>query len=321
MLGVESPRSFEFATVTSARLITTGRMVARRPLAVVSGGNKGVGFYIAAQLLASGHDVLIGCRSLERGAAAAAALGAGCRFAQLDISDGRSVVAFAEGVREDAVPVDVLVNNAAIAFKASDPTPFAAQTRPTLATNFEGTLALTEAMLPALSAQARIVNVASMSGKLSQLAPDLQYAFAADDLTVAGLRALVGRFERDVADGVHRKRGWSNSNYGLSKLAVIAYTRVLARTQPSMRVNVRARPGRAVGRGGGTGVARQARACARRCAPCRAHHAARLPDAPLSPTPRSVGLLPRLVRDGHVLAFGPARARGRRAHARRARDT
>mmetsp|Transcript_17272 Transcript_17272/g.44247 ORF Transcript_17272/g.44247 Transcript_17272/m.44247 type:complete len:109 (+) Transcript_17272:47-373(+) len=89
-----------------------------RHLSVVTGANKGVGFAIATQLLASGMDVLIGCRSVELGEAAASRLGASCRFAQLDISDSSSIANFVEAV---SGPVDVLVNNAGIAFKKRRP--------------------------------------------------------------------------------------------------------------------------------------------------------------------------------------------------------
>ena len=67
---------------------------------------------------------------------------------------------------------DLLINNAAIAFKAADPTPFDKQTAPTLAVNYYGTVAVTEAVLPLLlasDADPRVVNVASMAGHLRQL--------------------------------------------------------------------------------------------------------------------------------------------------------
>jgi carbonyl reductase 1 len=249
-------------------------------LAVVTGGNKGIGFYIAAQLISAGYDVIISCRALERGEAAAKKLGARCTCAQLNLDDTSSIASFAKELSARTSSLDVLVNNAGIAFKNSDPTPFAAQTRPTLQTNFEGTVAVTEALLPLLraSAHSRVVNVASMAGRLTQLSPELQAKFASPMLTVPELRAIVAQFEADVAAGVHRQRGWStstaappacsramaravvrprrfprsparlrvslllrsctgNSNYGLSKLAVIAYTNVLARSEPTMRVN------------------------------------------------------------------------------------
>ncbi|KAG8470821.1 hypothetical protein KFE25_009242 [Diacronema lutheri] len=210
-----------------------------RRLAVVTGGNKGIGYYIAAQLLAAGHDVIIGCRSAERGEAAAAALGAGCTAARLDISDSSSIAQFVEAMHTQHPALHVLVNNAGIAFKSSDTTPFAKQTRTTLRTNYEGTVEITAALLPLLrkADNPRIVSVASMAGKLKQLSPELQHAFASESLTLPKLNELVAQFEADVDAGKHRERGWSNSNYGLSKLAVIAFTKVLARDESSILVN------------------------------------------------------------------------------------
>ena len=40
---------------------------------------------------------------------------------------------------------------------------------------------------------------------------------------------LVPLLQRDVASGVHAQKGWGRSNYGLSKLAVIAATKVQAK--------------------------------------------------------------------------------------------
>jgi len=97
-----------------------------------------------------------------------------------------------------------------------------------------------EALLPLLrasKASPRLVNVASMAGKLSQLSPALQAKFSSPTLTLPQLRALVAQFEADVAAGRHRANGWSHSNYGMSKLALIAATRVLARELPGVRVN------------------------------------------------------------------------------------
>lgn len=178
-------------------------------LAVVTGGNKGLGYYIAAQLLAAGHEVIIGCRSAERGQAAASQLG--CKFEQLDQADSASIKRFAERLKAQHSAVHILVNNAGTAFKHDDPTPFAEQTRPTLATNAYGLIEVTEALLPLLRAaeSPRIVNVASMAGRLKQLGPERQREFTSASLTVPTLKELLGRFEKDVAAGKHRERGWS----------------------------------------------------------------------------------------------------------------
>lgn len=186
-------------------------------VAVVTGANKGVGFHIASQLVKSGlfSTVILACRDVERGRAAAMEVG-GEFIAPLMVGDSDSTEAFAAAVASKYGRVDVLVNNAAIAFKGSDPTPFSQQTKPTLDVNFRGTLAVTEAMLPLLRARGvedpRIVNVASMAGKLRQLSPALQSRFSSTTLSLAGLHQLVDQFEADVGTGTHKQNGWGNSN-------------------------------------------------------------------------------------------------------------
>jgi carbonyl reductase 1 len=51
------------------------------------------------------------------------------------------------------------------------------------------------------------------------------------------LHTLVNQFEADVKSGQHMQQGWANSNYGLSKLAVIAATKIWARLFPDISVN------------------------------------------------------------------------------------
>lgn len=212
-------------------------------VAVVTGANKGIGWHIADQLVkAGGFQVLVACRDPSKGAEAAKALGA--ESAQLDLADDASVRAFAERIAAAHPHLDVLVNNAGTAFKGSDSTPFKEQTGPTLQVNYWGTVQLTDLLLPLLRKSAelgrspRIVNVASMAGRLSQVSPALQEKFSSPTLTREELHGLVRKFEADVAAGRHREEGWGNSNYGLSKLALIAYTRIVAREEAgAIKVN------------------------------------------------------------------------------------
>jgi|LauGreDrversion2_2_1035103.scaffolds.fasta_scaffold49365_1 carbonyl reductase 1 len=210
-------------------------------VAVVTGANKGVGFHIAEQIVKSGlfGTVIMACRDAGRGQAAAKQVGG--IYMPLEVGNTASTHAFAEAVKSNFGRVDCLVNNAAIAFKAADPTPFVQQTKPTLDINLRGTLEVTEALLPLLTnscvEDGRIVNVASMAGRLRQVSPLLQAAFSSPELTLNGVRSLADKFEADVAAGNHQANGWSNSNYAISKLALIAATNVLARQYPGLRVN------------------------------------------------------------------------------------
>lgn len=211
-------------------------------VAVVTGSNKGIGFFIALQLGMSGlfRNVILACRDEQRGKAAALKMAetigdkATVSYAPLTLGSHESHVAFANQMEREFGKVDVLVNNAAFAYKGSDPTPFKEQTKPTLDINFRATVDFTETMLPLLrkGTDPRIVNIASMSGHLSQLqSQQLREKFTSSELTMPQLHELVDKFESDVQNGNHREEGWGNSNYGMSKLAVIAATKIWARQE------------------------------------------------------------------------------------------
>lgn len=216
-------------------------------VAVVTGSNKGIGYFIALQLGLSGlfEHICLACRDVQRAQEAVDSLKAQLppevhvSSAALTLGDTNSHEELAQTLETRYGKIDVLVNNAAIAYKGADPTPFQEQCSFTLNVNFRGTCDLTEKLLPLLrkGADPRLVNVASMAGRLNQLSPERQKLFSADDLTMEHLHAYMNEFERDVKAGNHLKKGWSNSNYGMSKLAVVAATKVWARNEPSIKVN------------------------------------------------------------------------------------
>eukprot|EP00602_Paraphysomonas_sp_CaronLab_P007610 CAMPEP_0185023290 /NCGR_PEP_ID=MMETSP1103-20130426/5979_1 /TAXON_ID=36769 /ORGANISM="Paraphysomonas bandaiensis, Strain Caron Lab Isolate" /LENGTH=240 /DNA_ID=CAMNT_0027555821 /DNA_START=157 /DNA_END=876 /DNA_ORIENTATION=+ len=162
-------------------------------------------------------------------------------FRQLDISDSDSIDAFVRGIEQDFDKCDVLVNNAGIAFKGADPTPFAEQARPTVHTNYFGTLSLTQKMLPLLrkGEAARVVNVASSTGHLKIIKDEnKRAAFSSNDLTIDQLNNMMETFVSDVESGCHRDNNWPDTCYGMSKLGVIAMTKVLAREEaPRVAIN------------------------------------------------------------------------------------
>ena len=78
------------------------------PTALVTGGNRGIGYQIAQGLIAQGATVTIGARSEAEGRTAAEALG--CRFAKIDLLNPDSYFdAYAK-----SGGWDILVNNAGI---------------------------------------------------------------------------------------------------------------------------------------------------------------------------------------------------------------
>jgi NAD(P)-dependent dehydrogenase (short-subunit alcohol dehydrogenase family) len=156
-----------------------------------------------------------------------------CELMQLDISDEGSIRSFVESVKQRFESIDVLVNNAAIAFKNEDPTPFELQARPTLCTNYFGTFDLTIQLLPLLRKAknfGRIVNVASEAGHLRIFKEStLKQTFAnIEELSIEKLNGLLRKFVEDVENKVHQENGWPNTCYGTSKMAVIALTKRMA---------------------------------------------------------------------------------------------
>ncbi|KAA8494502.1 Carbonyl reductase NADPH 1 [Porphyridium purpureum] len=221
-------------------------MLTSMPLSVVTGGNAGIGFEIARALAGHTHCVLT-ARDEARGRAAVKSLlddaarqnkTLALEFAQLDIGDSQSIKRFASWLESKGeMPVDVLVNNAGMAFKQADPTPFEAQTVPTLATNYFGTLAVTEALLPLLNKQnGRLVFVASQAGlsAFHQCSPEIQarWKLAASRDSSDEVTALVNEYiecVRTGGSGALRERGWCLTNYGVSKLAVTALAKTYAK--------------------------------------------------------------------------------------------
>jgi NAD(P)-dependent dehydrogenase (short-subunit alcohol dehydrogenase family) len=85
-------------------------------VAVVTGGNRGLGLAFVRALREAGASVAIAARDEERSDAVAAELGA--IAVTTDVTDPVSVAAMLDTVTADLGPVDVLVNNAGIGFHA-----------------------------------------------------------------------------------------------------------------------------------------------------------------------------------------------------------
>jgi len=147
---------------------------ANRQVALVTGGNKGIGFEIVRGLLQAGCRVYLGTRDVAKGQRAAADLaseGGEVVVIELDSYRPATLEAAAARIQREAGRLDILVNNAGINVPGDGPASTASvgNVEQVLRTNVLGTLAVTQAFLPLVkqSAAGRIVNVSSPVGSLA----------------------------------------------------------------------------------------------------------------------------------------------------------
>jgi NAD(P)-dependent dehydrogenase (short-subunit alcohol dehydrogenase family) len=128
---------------------------------IVTGGNSGVGQATAVALAAAGHQVVIACRTIAKGEAAAATMTGDVKVQHCDLADLTSVRQFADSVDT----VDVLVNNAGVLGLPLTRT--ADGFEPHIGTNHLGHFALT--CLLADRIQDRVVSVTSSGYQWARL--------------------------------------------------------------------------------------------------------------------------------------------------------
>jgi len=165
---------------TSTAATTTATKVA-----LITGGNRGLGLATGRLLGRAGATIVIAARDEQRSHEAVVALRSEdirASAVQVDVDEPAGIAAAVQRVTRDHGRLDILVNNAGILPEATTPD----ADRPldlnlftrTLHTNVLGAVAVTQAFLPLLTASGagRIVNVSSTMGSLSdQLNPDSPY--------------------------------------------------------------------------------------------------------------------------------------------------
>lgn len=149
----------------------------RPKIAVVTGGNRGIGFEICRQLAGLGMRVVLGSRDPGRGEAAAAQLAAaglsGVASHPVDVTSESSVAALVAWVDQQYGAWDVLVNNAGVIDSRNDRvlTTSLATLQEVLATNLAGPFLMVKGVVPLMQREnyGRIVNLSSGLGQLEDM--------------------------------------------------------------------------------------------------------------------------------------------------------
>ncbi|CAI9105978.1 OLC1v1005026C1 [Oldenlandia corymbosa var. corymbosa] len=243
-------------------------------VAVVTGANKGIGLETVRQLATAGVTVILTSRNEKRGMDAASLLHQGglsnVVFHPLDVQDSESADALARYIEKEFGKLDILVNNAGatgvvvdedglralnidpaewLAGKAVNVVQDVIKTtydaaKVCLDTNYNGVKRVTEALLPLLqlsTSGARIVNVSSLRSELKRVPCEQRRRELGDieTLTEERIEKMLQQFLHDLENDALEANGWQKMlpAYSISKVTLNAYTRILAKRYPNMRIN------------------------------------------------------------------------------------
>jgi NAD(P)-dependent dehydrogenase (short-subunit alcohol dehydrogenase family) len=158
------------------------------PLALITGGSRGLGYETARQMGRLGYRLFLASRTQSRLDAAAQTLRAeGClvNAHAFDIQDADSIQSLVDAVKGNDASIDVLINCAGVMFEAGDGKGVQSEigsiasvlrspeknVTDTIAINMIGTWSVTRALAPYLARGARIVNVSSSMASLGEMGP------------------------------------------------------------------------------------------------------------------------------------------------------
>ncbi|WKA60214.1 SDR family oxidoreductase [Planococcus shenhongbingii] len=168
-----------------------------KQVALVTGGNRGIGYELVKQLAVNGFKVILTSRDAEKGQKAAQILQESkldVSFAVMDVEEKESIRQAASAINDQYGRLDVLINNAGVYLDehekllAMDP----GILEKTMATNFFGAYYVMHSFLPLMEKHGygRIINISSGYGELREMAVPGVGAYKLSKLALNGLTQL-----------------------------------------------------------------------------------------------------------------------------------
>lgn len=190
-------------------------------VALVTGGNRGIGYELVKQLALKGFKVILTSRNPEAGHKATQKLKESnleVSFVSIDVDNQESIRQAAITVNERYGRLDVLINNAGVYLDenkklvAMDPSTL----EKTMATNFFGVYHVIRSFIPLMEKQGygRIINISSEYGAMSEMSHPGVGAYKLSKFALNGLsRLLATEVHGDIKINVVDP-GWVSSDMG-----------------------------------------------------------------------------------------------------------
>jgi 2-deoxy-D-gluconate 3-dehydrogenase len=192
-------------------------------VAIVTGGNGGIGLGMAEGIAAAGAAVVLAGRNATKGAAAVKqikAAGGKAEFTDVDVTSEKSCRALIDGVAKQHGRLDILVNNAGINIRKSADLLSAAEWHSVIDTNLTSAFVCTHAAYPHMkkAGGGKIINIGSMmsifgapfapayaasKGGIVQFSRACATAWAKENIQVNSV--LPGWIDTDLTKGARRE--------------------------------------------------------------------------------------------------------------------
>lgn len=184
-------------------------------VAIVTGGNGGIGLGMATGLLNAGASVVIAGRNKEKSAKAAASLGERARAIEVDVADEKSVRSLVDQTISAFGRVDILINNAGIAIRKQPEAYTLDEWRQVMDTNLTSAFLCSQSVYPHMikTGGGKIINIGSIlsifgapfavpygatKGGLVQMARSFATAWAKDNIQINTI--LPGWIDTDLTE-------------------------------------------------------------------------------------------------------------------------
>ncbi|MDQ0200342.1 SDR family oxidoreductase [Neobacillus ginsengisoli] len=192
-----------------------------RKIALITGGNKGIGFELSKQLAEKNFQVLLGSRNRDRGQKAVSSLqklGIESSFVELDVDNPESIENTVKDIQDTYGRLDVLINNAGVyldeGLKLSEEDPTILEK--TMRTNLLGPYHLIRSFLPLMEKNnyGRIINISSGYGQIDEMD---DYGAGSYKLSKLALNGLTRILASEVSGNIKVNAvcpGWVRTDMG-----------------------------------------------------------------------------------------------------------
>lgn len=199
--------------------------------AVVTGSNKGIGFAIVRELLRRNvKTVYLTSRDIARGKEAVKELereGLKPEFYQLEVTDRDNVKEFANYLKKKHGGVDILINNAGVIVNDFYKTTYE-DAKYVIDVNYRSIIVIEEYLFPILKDNARVINVSSDCGHLSNIRNKYWIdRLSQKDIKCEDVDAFVDWFLESVKKNELKEEDFAETAilaYRISKVALCALT-------------------------------------------------------------------------------------------------